>query len=224
MVTALYELVLKRRSRTIQENFSQAWCAGGIVRSPFLPSLLALLLVAIPRLVSAQDVVVALDPSQSAVDFTLGAFLHTVHGSFQLKSGEIAWDTETGKAQGVVDVDLTTGATGIRARDDIMRGRVLESQHYADATFTADSVAGRLNPSGVSTLDIHGQLAIHGLVHETTFHTTIAANGARLAVSAHTMIPYAAWGMTNPSTFLLHVEDHVEVNVRSVAALRSETP
>lgn len=182
----------------------------------------SLILVALlPQPARAAEVVLDLDPSRSAVDFTLGAFLHTVHGSFKFKSGTIRLDPATGKAQGEIDVDLTTGATGIGARDAVMQGHVLETQRFPDAVFTADSVSGQLNGAGASTLDIHGQLAIHGTSHDVTFHVTAAADGTQVTMTSRVTIPYTQWGMSNPSTFLLHVNDHVEVKVRATAEIRS---
>jgi polyisoprenoid-binding protein YceI len=183
-------------------------------------SLLVLLTFARPLAADAQDVALDLDPAQSTVDFTLGAFLHTVHGSFKLKSGTIRWDTATGSAQGEIDIDLTTGATGNGSRDDVMRGSVLEVQHDPDAVFTADTVTGQLNPNGPSTLNIHGRLSIHGAIHDWTMQATVLTNGTQLTATTHFTIPYAQWGMKNPSTFLLHVNDHVEVNVRASAHVR----
>jgi polyisoprenoid-binding protein YceI len=182
----------------------------------------SLILIAglLPQPASAQDVVLDLDASRSTVDFTLGAFLHTVHGSFKFKSGTIRLDPATGKAQGEIDVDLTTGSTGIGARDAVMQGHVLESQRFPDAVFTPDTVSGQLNATGASTLDVHGQLAIHGATHDVTFHVAAEANGTQVTVTSSTTIPYAQWGMKNPSTFFLHVDDHVEVNVRAIAEIR----
>jgi len=59
----------------------------------------------------AQEAVVTLDPAATKIDFTLGATLHTVHGTFKLKSGEIRFDPATGKASGAVIVDATSGYT-----------------------------------------------------------------------------------------------------------------
>lgn len=173
----------------------------------------------LPKPANAQDVVLDLDPSRSTVDFTLGAFLHTVHGSFRFKSGTIRLDPATGKAEGEIDVDLTTGSTAIGARDAVMHDHVLESQRFPDAVFNADAVSGQLNADGASTLDLHGHLAIHGAIHDLTFHVTAQVSGTQVTVASRATIPYAQWGMTNPSTFLLHVNDHVEVNVRAIAEI-----
>lgn len=188
-----------------------------------IPLLIALATI-FPYTADAQDIVFNLQPAQSSVDFTLGAFLHTVHGSFKLKSGTIHLDPGTGKAEGEIHVDLTTGATGIRARDDVMNGQVLESARYPDAVFTADTFTGRLNPAGPSNIDIQGRLAIHGGVHDWTLHTSLTLNGAQATATAHGTIPYAQWGMKNPSTFFLHVNDHVDVNVQAVALIRTTAP
>jgi len=174
-----------------------------------------------PFPVRADDVALDIDAAASTVTFTLGAFLHTVHGSFKMKSGTLHFDPASRKAGGEIAVDLTTGSSGLGARDAVMHGQVLESGRYPSAVFTSDAVTGRLKPNGESTLDIHGRLAIHGGAHEWTFRTTISTKGAQLAATTHTSIPYVQWGMKNPSTFLLRVDDHVEVDVRAIAHIRS---
>ena len=55
-------------------------------------SLLFLALTALPGL--AREVVVTLDPAKSTVQFTLGDVLHTVHGTFKIKSGEVRYDPD----------------------------------------------------------------------------------------------------------------------------------
>ena len=56
-----------------------------------------------------QPVEVHLDPAQTAIGWTLNASLHTVHGTFKLKSGTITYDPATGNASGEVVVDATSG-------------------------------------------------------------------------------------------------------------------
>lgn len=183
--------------------------------------ILVLFFALLPSAAGAAQISLDIDPAASAVDFTLGAFLHTVHGSFKLKGGNLKIDSAAGSAQGEIDMDLATGVTGNGSRDDVMRNSVLETARYPDAVFTADAVAGKLNADGPSTLDIHGRLAIHGATHDLTLHTAVVATGSQLTATARFTIPYVQWGMHNPSTFLLHVNDHVEVNVRAGARVRS---
>ncbi len=79
--------------------------------------LLALVLgfFAIPAL--AADYSLELNPKTTKIRWTLGDALHTVHGTFNLKRGTIAFDTETGKASGQVVVDVASGVSGSEARD-----------------------------------------------------------------------------------------------------------
>src|SRR5207253_4296277 len=78
-------------------------------------SLLLLLLLACglaPATLRGERLSIELDPQQSTVTFTLGAFLHTVRGTFRVKHGTVRFDTETGEATGEVVVDLGSGVTG----------------------------------------------------------------------------------------------------------------
>src|ERR1700681_1422369 len=56
---------------------------------------------------SLHEETVIFDPARTTVDFTLGDVLHTVHGTFRLKSGVIHFDPDGGKASGSVVVDAT---------------------------------------------------------------------------------------------------------------------
>src|ERR1700730_11552276 len=80
--------------------------------------------------VAAQEMVLDLDPAQSEVNFTLSDVVHTVHGSFKLKSGTVRFDPTTGKAAGEVIVDVTSGNSGSPSRDSRMHKDILESSRY----------------------------------------------------------------------------------------------
>ena len=56
--------------------------------------------------------------------------MHTTHGTFKLKSGELFFNPETGIAQGEILVDATTGESGNADRDQRMQNEVLESNRY----------------------------------------------------------------------------------------------
>jgi hypothetical protein len=42
-------------------------------------------------------------------------------------------------------------------------------------------------------------------------------SGSQYDITAHFSVPYQKWGMKNPSTFLLHVDDRVEITLHTVA-------
>src|SRR5580698_4792132 len=56
-----------------------------------------------------RDVTVSLDPAQSKLNWTLGTTLHTVHGTFALKSGMLRFDRESGSATGEFVAYATSG-------------------------------------------------------------------------------------------------------------------
>ena len=70
-----------------------------------------LLLVAATPLLHAQQTL-TLDPTHSEVHFTLSDTIHTVHGTFHIQQGEIAFDPATGNPSGNIIVDAPSGQSG----------------------------------------------------------------------------------------------------------------
>jgi polyisoprenoid-binding protein YceI len=171
-------------------------------------------LQAAPR-VAAQEMVLDLDPAQSQVNFTLPDAVHTVHGTFKLKSGTVRFDPATGKAAGDVIVDVTSGESGSPARDRRMHKDVLESNRYPDAVFAPDRFDGHFGPDGSADLQVHGMFKIHGAEHEVTLPMRIETQGEQVTATAHFVVPYVKWGLKNPSNFLLRVSDKVQIEIRA---------
>ena len=61
------------------------------------------------RQAPAGALIFAVDPTQSAVEWTLGSTLHAVHGTFALKTGNLQFDPSKGTASGEVVVDASSG-------------------------------------------------------------------------------------------------------------------
>ena len=175
-----------------------------------------LLFLSIALCAAASQTTFELDPSHTQIKFTLHDPLHTVHGTFQLKRGNIQFDPDTGKASGEMVIDATSGASGNGSRDKRMHQEILESRKFPEAIFTPDRVAGHLAPQGASEIDVHGNFCIHGASHELTLHFQVQPDGHQYVASTHFSIPYVQWGMKNPSNFLLKVDDKVEMDVRAV--------
>ena len=154
-----------------------------------------------------------IDPSRSAIQFTLGAILHTVHGTFRLKSSTIHFDPSSGKASGQIAVDVRSGNTGVGMRDHQMHANVLESDRFPDAVFSPDHVNGRVASKGVSEVEVHGVLRIHGRDHEITVPVRVQTQPGSLTARAKFTVPYVSWGMKDPSTFVLQVDKSVNVDV-----------
>jgi len=187
---------------------------------------LALLSVIIALLLTsasqAQEIAVQLDPAQSKIEFTLGSTLHTVEGTFKLKSGSIRYDPATGKMGGSIVVDATSAESGNSGRDRKMHREILESGKYPDIVLTPNRGDGTFNPKGPSRLDVSGVFSLHGQDHEITLPVEIQPAGRQMTLTTHLTIPYIKWGLKNPSTFILRASDKVEIEIHAVGQLVGE--
>jgi len=172
---------------------------------------------------ATDEIVYELNPAQTEINFTLPDVLHTVHGTFQLKSGTVRFDPATGAASGAVIVDVTSGASGSAARDRKMHKEILESGRYPEAVFTPERVEGRFSPEGAAELQVHGLFKIHGGEHEIIFQTRVETKGDQLVVNMHGVLPYVQWGMKNPSTFILRVSDKVQLDIHATGHIHPGT-
>ena len=177
----------------------------------------ALLLFCTPAF--AQQIQVTLNPAQSKVDWTLGTTLHTVHGTFRLKSGSILFDAGSGSASGEIVVDATSGESGNHARDSKMHKDILESQRFQEISFFPKRVLGKVTPEGASTLQVDGVFHIHGADHEMTLSIPVQANGGEVTATSDFSVPYQAWGIKNPSMLFLKVDNHVDIRIDAVGKL-----
>jgi polyisoprenoid-binding protein YceI len=173
----------------------------------------------------AQAYVVNLDPAQTKVEFTLGTTLHTVHGTFQLKSGQIHFDAAGGKASGAIVVDARSADTENKSRDKKMHQEILESPKYPEIIFTAQHVSGSFDPQKASQVDVAGTFRIHGQDHDITMTIAVQpVSAARLQCDTHFTIPYVKWGMKDASTFLLHADDTVDLEIHATGQIAPEQP
>jgi polyisoprenoid-binding protein YceI len=183
------------------------------------PSLALLAAVLASSAIDAQERTLQVDPARTTVEFTLGAVLHTVHGTFHLASGRMSLDTATGRTAGEMVVDAASGQTGNDSRDKKMHTSVLESARFPRIVFQPDRVEGVAAPQGVSKVQLHGWFEIHGERHEMLVPLEVHASAAEYEATATFSVPYVKWGMKNPSTFVLRVDDHVELTVHTVARI-----
>src|SRR5947208_9991265 len=103
-----------------------------------------------------QELVMEIDPANTRIGYTLSDVLHTVHGTFRLKSGQLRIDPTTGAAGGSLVVDATSGDSGSPARDSRMFKNILETDKYPEITFAPDCVIGKLNVDDASNVELHG--------------------------------------------------------------------
>jgi polyisoprenoid-binding protein YceI len=168
----------------------------------------------------AQETVMELDPAQTQVSFTLGDVLHTVHGTFRLKSGTLKFDPASGHASGLVVVDATSGDSGSHARDHKMHKDVLQSALYPEITFTPEQVQGQVLAQGDFKVQVLGTFTMHGASHPLTLVVQAHRAGEQLTADAHFTIPYVSWGLKNPSTLFLRVNNTVDLAIHAASQIK----
>jgi polyisoprenoid-binding protein YceI len=171
------------------------------------------LLIAIVSSAVAQERALQLDPSQTSIKFTLGDVIHTVHGSFQLKRGSLGFEPASGRISGEVVVDAGSGESGSGMRDHKMNKEVLESNRYPEIIFHPDRIEGAVATQGKSSVRVHGMFSIHGVDREITVPAEVEMSADHWTATVHFTVPYAKWGMKNPSTLFLRVNDSVEIDL-----------
>jgi polyisoprenoid-binding protein YceI len=183
-----------------------------------LNPILAAALVATTAFAQAERV--QLDPALTRVNWTLGDILHTVRGTFKVKSAELWFDPATGQAGGRIVVDARSGESGSSARDGRMHKNILESDKYPDITLAPDHVDGTVNLQGDSNVKLHGAFTIHGGTHAVVMSVTSHIDRGKLTAAITFPVPYVQWGMKNPSTFFLRVKDTVQIEIQATGEIR----
>jgi len=162
---------------------------------------------------AAQPINLQVDPTQSSVKYTLGDVLHTVHGTFKVNHGALQLDPAVGKLSGEIVVDAKSGESGSNMRDRKMHKEVLESQQYPEISFRPDRIDGEVTNQGKSSVKVHGIFRIHGVDREITVPAEVDLSPDRWTATVHFTVPYEKWGMKNPSTLFLRVNDSVEIDL-----------
>jgi len=161
----------------------------------------------------ASEIVLTLDPAQSTVHWAVDSTLHTVHGTFALKSGSVHFDPESGKAGGEIVVLASSGESGNGSRDARMHKEILESAKYPEVVFRPTRVEGKVGQSGASDVKLGGVFSIHGADHDLTAVVHAELTGDRWRGTSKFDVPYVKWGIKDASNFLLKVKPVVNVEL-----------
>ena len=181
--------------------------------------LVSALLAGVSAAAAAQELALQLDPQHTSVIFTLGDVLHTVRGTFRLKQGSLRLDRASGKIAGEVVVDTKSGESGSGMRDRKMHREILESDRYPEIIFRPDRLDGAVAPQGKSQVHVHGIFSIHGADHELTGPADVEMFADHWNATLHFAVPYAKWGMKNPSTVFLRVNDSVDIDLTAAGTI-----
>jgi polyisoprenoid-binding protein YceI len=171
------------------------------------------------QLAAAQELQVAIDPATTEVHWTLSGNVHTVHGTFKVKRGQIRFDPATGTASGELVVDAASGESGNKDRDRRMHTSIIESEKYTEIAFVPDKILGPINLAGDSALQIHGRFRIHGAEREATLPAQTHFAGKQMTATLHFPVPYVQWQIKNPSNFLFRVSPMVDIDIQAVGTV-----
>jgi polyisoprenoid-binding protein YceI len=175
----------------------------------------ALLLIA-PAILHAQDKTqnkISLDTNRSEIHFTLTDTLHTVKGTFHIQQGDITFDPATGHTGGSILVDALSGKSGNPVRDHRMAKEELKAPDYKTVAFAPTRFSGAFNPTGDSTLQVHGLFTLLGTPHEIDVPMQVQVGGDQIHAVGSFVVPYVQWGLKDPSTFMIKVEKEVHVDL-----------
>lgn len=188
---------------------------------PFALSIFSMALALAGSTSFAETVHVTLDPAQTKILWALPAVMHVAHGTFDLSSGAMEFNTQSGAASGLFVVNENTGQSGDKTRDGRMKKSVLKTAQYPTATFQPQHVTGAYRANGTSTLTVDGIFHIYGADHPLQLHLQVHTAGNALTAETKFDVPYVAWGMHDPSTLILRVDKSVQMEIDARGTVRS---
>jgi polyisoprenoid-binding protein YceI len=180
------------------------------------------LVILVGQLAGAQNrgMKVVLDPAQTEIRWKLSG-LHTVHGTFKLKTAEFLFNPKTGLAEGEILVDATTGESGNDARDKRMHDEILESNRYPAIFYHPTEFKGPFKTDdSMQDLTGKGTFNIHGADHPLELPLKVQINAGTVTATTRFTVPYVDWGMKNPSKLLLRVGKQVEIEVSAKGTIK----
>jgi polyisoprenoid-binding protein YceI len=129
-------------------------------------SLLALALL-LPAMAAADPTVYRVDADHSGINFKVRHFVSSVSGRFRDFGGVIRYDKESPAASSVeFSVKAASVDTASNDRDEDLRSKnFFEVAKYPTLSFTSTRVV----PQDADTLEVTGNLTMHGVTREITF-------------------------------------------------------
>jgi polyisoprenoid-binding protein YceI len=165
----------------------------------------------------AVPIAITLDPATTSVHWTLDTTLHTVHGTFRLKSGAFKFDPATGDVNGLIVIDAASGESGDSSRDKRMHAAILESAQYPTITFRPTHIDGKIDLAAAGSVTVDGVFNLHGQDHPLQITVNLHPQGDAVALATHFTVPFVAWGLKDPSTFVFRTEKQVTLDVEATA-------
>ena len=152
-----------------------------------------------------------INPAASEAGFDLKATMHTVHGSTQSVTGEVRVEPEEAgilKLSGRIEIAARSLETGNAKRDATMRSKSLLVESFPTLVFEPERFAPSEPPGPDGTIHgaLTGRLTIRGRTRVQDVTATLAPHDERIVASGTFDVPWAEFGVPDPSFFIVRIE------------------
>ncbi len=163
---------------------------------------------------------IQLDGRATTVRWTLKSLFHTARGTFHLQSGDVVANLKTGLAQGEVTVDAASGSSGPgaggnAARDARWQKDMLQSATYPAILFHPAKIEGLKAGEGEQEATASGVMTLQGHDHAIEMRLHVVVKGQKVTIASHFTVPYAEWGVKQPSAGLGRYDKQVTIDVEA---------
>lgn len=159
-------------------------------------------------------------PNVSSAGFSFPEVLpgerRTTSASTQGVSGYATIEAGTLTA-GEITVDMTTLTSDSDVRDSNVRRKIFHTDEFPTATFTVAEpadVSGLPDDGSVGTVELTGDLTIHGETNRISQPFNVARSGENLIVAADIPINRLDYGVETPEFVAATIAEDGEINVR----------
>ena len=159
-------------------------------------------------------------PNQTSAGYTFDEVLpgerRTTSGSTQGVHGSVTIEAGT-LTSGEITVDMTHLTSDSDVRDESVRQRILHTAQYPEATFKVTQpadVSGVPADGTVGSVELTGDLTIHGTTRQISQQFDVARSGKSLIVAADIPINRLDYGVETPELVAAKIHEEGEVNVR----------
>jgi hypothetical protein len=169
---------------------------------------------------------ITLTAEKTQLTFELGAVFHTVHGKGLIDDAVLTYSADTGELIGSIGLAAAGVTTENQRRDHKMHQQVLKSAEHPRIALILRRADGDLNTTTGGALQIEADLELLGEPHPLSFPveiTILDPESGSFRASGAFSVPYVAWGLEDPSSVFLRVDQEVQVTFSTGGILGPET-
>jgi len=168
----------------------------------------------------AQATAYRINPAASEAGFDLKATMHTVHGLTTRVTGGVRVepaDASTLKVSGKIEIGAASIATGNEKRDATLHGTSLLVSSFPTIVFAPERFvpSGPEGADGTTSGTLTGRLTIRGQTRPQAMTVTLAPRGERIVASGTFDVPWAEFGIPDPSFFVVRIESVAHARFRA---------